>query len=222
MQMGWFGGPRPSEQSLGEIKTLGQFGDLGPEGFDFVREGVRSGRHLCRIPAGQAATVDILELARGHENEVVEVPEPQPADGDEHEGGAFGPAHVKSVGAERAEDGCQGEGDAAGLFRGFRRGRIVGHRGSIFPDSGSVSTVTSAVPDVTGYWWQYTTTVRHPEVNMAKQRGEGVPALQNDEVTGMTEERLEQVIRESGRAPRKDAAREFYDAEEKQAGETSA
>jgi hypothetical protein len=64
--------------------------------------------------------------------------------------------------------------------------------------------------------------VRHPEVNMAKQRGEGVPALQNDEVTGMTEERQEQVIRESGRAPRKDAAKEFYDQEEKQAGETSA
>ena len=57
---------------------------------------------------------------------------------------------------------------------------------------------------------------------MAKRRGEGVPALQNDEVTGMTEERQEKVIRESGRAPRKDAAKEFYEEQEEQAGETSA
>lgn len=57
---------------------------------------------------------------------------------------------------------------------------------------------------------------------MAKQRGEGVPALQNDDVTGMTEERQEQVIRESGRAPRQEAAKEFYEAEEQQARETSA
>jgi len=57
---------------------------------------------------------------------------------------------------------------------------------------------------------------------MTKRRGEGVPALQNDEVTGMTEERQEEVIRESGRAPRKEAAKQFYDAQEEQAGETSA
>jgi hypothetical protein len=58
---------------------------------------------------------------------------------------------------------------------------------------------------------------------MTKRRGEGVPALWNDEVTGMTEERQAEVIRrESGRAPRKEAAKEFYDAQEEQAGETSA
>ena len=57
---------------------------------------------------------------------------------------------------------------------------------------------------------------------MAKKRGEGVPALQNEDVTGMTEDRQEQVIRESGRAPRKDAAREFYDEQEEQAADSSA
>ena len=57
---------------------------------------------------------------------------------------------------------------------------------------------------------------------MAKHHGEGVPALQNNDVTGMTEERQEQVIRESGRAPRKEAAKEFYEEQEQQAGETSA
>ena len=57
---------------------------------------------------------------------------------------------------------------------------------------------------------------------MARKRDEGVPALQNDDVTGMTEEKQEQVIRESGRARRKDAAREFYDEQEEQAAETPA
>ncbi len=55
---------------------------------------------------------------------------------------------------------------------------------------------------------------------MAKHQGEGVPALQNDDVTGMTEEKQEQVIRESGRALREDAAKEFYDEQEEQAAET--
>lgn len=55
-----------------------------------------------------------------------------------------------------------------------------------------------------------------------KPRGEGVPALQNDEVTGMTEERQERVIEESGRAPRKRAAEEFYEEQGEQAGDTSA
>ena len=57
---------------------------------------------------------------------------------------------------------------------------------------------------------------------MEQHRREGVPALQNDEVTGMTEERQEQVIRESGHAPRKEAAKEFYDEQEEQARKTSA
>ncbi|MBA3345423.1 MAG: hypothetical protein H0T44_09015 [Gemmatimonadales bacterium] len=52
---------------------------------------------------------------------------------------------------------------------------------------------------------------------MPKKSGEGVPALQNDDVTGMTEEKQEEVIRKSGRAPRKDAAKEFYDEQEDQA-----
>ena len=57
---------------------------------------------------------------------------------------------------------------------------------------------------------------------MTDKSKEGVPALRNDEVTGMTEEKQEQVIRESARAPRKDAAKEFLDEQEEQAGETSA
>ena len=38
-----------------------------------------------------------------------------------------------------------------------------------------------------------------------------MPALQNDEVTGMTEEKQEEIVRRSGRASRKDAAKEFYE-----------
>jgi hypothetical protein len=55
---------------------------------------------------------------------------------------------------------------------------------------------------------------------MVRKSGEGVPALQNDDVTGMTEEKQEEVIRESGRAPRERAAEEFYEEQQDQAGET--
>lgn len=57
---------------------------------------------------------------------------------------------------------------------------------------------------------------------MTKKADEGVPALQNDAVTGMTEEKQEEVIQRSGRAPRKDAAEEFYEEQEEQAGKTPA
>ncbi|HUF34426.1 MAG TPA: hypothetical protein VMN37_00675 [Gemmatimonadales bacterium] len=57
---------------------------------------------------------------------------------------------------------------------------------------------------------------------MNRKRDESIPALQNDDVTGMTEERQEEVIRQSGRARRKDAAKEFNEEQEDQAGETSA
>ena len=55
---------------------------------------------------------------------------------------------------------------------------------------------------------------------MAKKSDKGVPALQNDEVTGMTDEKQEEIVRRSGRASRKDAAKEFYDEEGEQARET--
>ena len=52
---------------------------------------------------------------------------------------------------------------------------------------------------------------------MTKKKKEGVPALQNEDVTGLTEEKQEEIIERSGRAPRKDAAEEFYREEGKQA-----
>jgi hypothetical protein len=55
---------------------------------------------------------------------------------------------------------------------------------------------------------------------MARKRDEGVPALQNEEVTGMTEEKQEKIVRRSGRATRKDAAKEFYEEEGEQARKT--
>jgi hypothetical protein len=55
---------------------------------------------------------------------------------------------------------------------------------------------------------------------MKRKSGEGVPALQNDDVTGMTEDKEEEVIRESGRAPRRRAAKEFYEEQKEQAAET--
>jgi len=56
---------------------------------------------------------------------------------------------------------------------------------------------------------------------MDKKTKEGVPALQNDDVTGMTEEKQDEVIRKSGRAPRTEAAEEFYREEGEQAKESS-
>ena len=55
-----------------------------------------------------------------------------------------------------------------------------------------------------------------------KKANEGVPALQNDDVTGMTEEKQDEVIRKSGRVPRKDAAEEFYREGGEQARESPA
>jgi hypothetical protein len=55
---------------------------------------------------------------------------------------------------------------------------------------------------------------------MSRKSDEGVPALQNDDVTGMTEEKQDEVIRESGRAPRRRAAEEFFDEQRDQAAET--
>ena len=57
---------------------------------------------------------------------------------------------------------------------------------------------------------------------MAGKPREGVPALENDEVTGMTEEKQDEVIRESAKAPRREAAKEFLEEQKEQAGETSA
>lgn len=55
---------------------------------------------------------------------------------------------------------------------------------------------------------------------MAKKTQEGVPALQNDQVTGMTEEKQEEIIERSGRTARKDAAGEFYEEQGEQARST--
>lgn len=55
---------------------------------------------------------------------------------------------------------------------------------------------------------------------MEKKREEGVPALQNEDVTGMRKKEQEEVVEESGRAPRDDAARAFYDEQEDQAQST--
>ena len=57
---------------------------------------------------------------------------------------------------------------------------------------------------------------------MTKKTDEGVPALQKDDVTGMTEDKQEKIIERSGRAPRKDAAEEFYEEQGQQARKSPA
>jgi hypothetical protein len=63
-------------------------------------------------------------------------------------------------------------------------------------------------------------TKKRREATVRKKKDEGVPALKNDDVTGMTEEKQEEVISKSGRAERKDAAEEFYEEQGEQARET--
>jgi hypothetical protein len=54
------------------------------------------------------------------------------------------------------------------------------------------------------------------------KRNDGVPPLQNEDVTGLSEPRQDEVIRESGRAAqRRDAAREFLDEQREQAQSTA-
>ncbi len=55
---------------------------------------------------------------------------------------------------------------------------------------------------------------------MPKKRREGVPALQNEDVTGMTKRKQEKVARETGKGPREEAAKEFYEEQEEQARDT--
>jgi hypothetical protein len=61
-----------------------------------------------------------------------------------------------------------------------------------------------------------------PRTTMARKRDEGVPPLRNEDVTGLTEEKQDAVIRESGTAPdRGDAAHEFLDEQQDQAQDTA-
>ena len=55
---------------------------------------------------------------------------------------------------------------------------------------------------------------------MGRTSDEGVPALQNEDVTGMTEERQEKVIRESGRGGRNRAEEELSDKKQDQPART--
>jgi hypothetical protein len=54
----------------------------------------------------------------------------------------------------------------------------------------------------------------------SRKKTEGVPALRNDDVTGITEDKQDAIIRESGRAPRERAAEEFLDEQAEQAERT--
>ena len=55
---------------------------------------------------------------------------------------------------------------------------------------------------------------------MTKRADKGLPALKNDDVTGMTEDKQEKVIEHSGRVGREEAAEEFFEEQGDQARET--
>jgi hypothetical protein len=82
-----------------------------------------------------------------------------------------------------------------------------------------VSTVTSGQVR-RGEYSVFTARYTNREDSMDRTSGEGVPALQNEDVTGMREDKQEEVIEESGKAPRRQAAKEFYDEQRDQAAQT--
>ena len=86
-----------------------------------------SGSHRRDPPA-----LGIGKGPAGHEDQVVEVPDPQAAQAGEHQQAGAGLSDVEPVGAERAQNRCQRQGHAAGLVGGPAPGeRILMHAGNI-------------------------------------------------------------------------------------------
>ena len=75
------------------------------------------------IPAAHPPAVDVAEVAGGDDDEVVQPPDAQAAQGGAHERAAAGLADVEAVGAEGAQQGGERGGDAAGLVGGIQRDR---------------------------------------------------------------------------------------------------
>ncbi len=96
---------RLREQPLREVEALGQLGDFRAQGVHVLlqRLGVAAAAGHFRIPAAHAAAVRVAEVARDHDDQIVEPPEAEPADGDGHEDTAVRLADVEAMGAERAE-----------------------------------------------------------------------------------------------------------------------
>src|SRR5699024_2176318 len=69
----------------------------------------------------------------GHQDEVVQVPDAQAAQGEAHERSAAGLAHVEAVRPERAEQGGQRQGDRAGAGRGRDAGVDGAGHGAQYP-----------------------------------------------------------------------------------------
>jgi hypothetical protein len=68
---------RVGEESLREVKPLGQLGDFGAEGGKLFEDlgGKRViAAGLLRVPAGDQTTVDVSEGATRYQDKVVEIP----------------------------------------------------------------------------------------------------------------------------------------------------
>lgn len=55
---------------------------------------------------------------------------------------------------------------------------------------------------------------------MAKKKKKPVRALRNEDVTGITEDKQDQIAKETGTGPRDTAAESFYEEQGRQAGST--
>src|SRR5512147_551193 len=104
--VGVLGGARICQQALGEVDSLGQLGDLPAELIQLVEHLGRdatAGEGLLGIPAPDQTTLDVPEGAAGHQDQVVEVPQPDPADGERHQHAGAGLPDVEAMASERSE-----------------------------------------------------------------------------------------------------------------------
>src|SRR6267378_5375194 len=115
---------RLGEQPLREVEPLRQLADLRLEAKHAIFE-VRHPTLRCTgadggigdIPPGHTPPIAVMKIARGDDDDVVEVPDPHPAEGEAHPDAALGAADVETGQSEPTAHHRQPERHAARALR---------------------------------------------------------------------------------------------------------
>src|SRR5881296_1118474 len=125
----WYASPLPRlrQQAFGEVESLRELADLRLEPehaiFEVRHTTVRrtgAGGGIEDLPSRHPASIAVVEVARSDDDDVVEVPDPHPTQGEAHPDAALDAPGVEAVQPERAAQDRQPERHAA---------RTLGHRG---------------------------------------------------------------------------------------------
>src|SRR2546426_11004534 len=125
----WYASPPPRlrQQAFGEVESLRKLADLRLEAEHAIfevrhptvrRTGADGG--LGPPPPRHPSPIAVAEVARSHDDDVVEVPDPHPTQGEAHPDAALDAPGVEAVQPERTAQDRQPERQAA---------RALGHRG---------------------------------------------------------------------------------------------